>query len=510
MDDLSFKIGFLRLPSELILLVGSSLEYHSEINPLPRVSRRFHNLLNPVLYQRIDSSGDRYALTWAVCHGVEAAARKTILAGVTPTLDDVKIAIRKDNEPMVELSISEIAASRGNISTIRLLIIYGANPPTANQPNSNLFKAARCGDIQVAEMLVEAGANMDTPPDGRDTPLKRAAENGHLQMAKWLLDHGADPNSYCDESFFHNNSLDSALLGGHLDVAQMYSIMVLKSGRACYLVPFVTSIPGEQDKLGCVAASFGFIDVLTNLVMQGWWVESDQLIDFPGYQVTPLTFAARNGQVRAVHFLMSHGAKGLVRGFYGPSLLNALAEGHEEIVRILLENLKDELPAYCDCPKEVLNALVQHGFDPHPENDHEKQALLQAIKRQNSDLLHLLISRGFNVRRPEWQASFLECAASAGGSAAETVDLVLAEGLDTEALDENHATPLLRLVSKAMPNRFLNGVRILLKRGANPCYESPSGECPLTVASGHQEDSSVAEALLECIDKRDDIPISVV
>ncbi|KAL4789043.1 hypothetical protein BDV19DRAFT_39995 [Aspergillus venezuelensis] len=164
MNDLAFKSGLPRLPSELILLVAGSLEYHSEVNSLSRVSRHFYHLLNPVLYQKIANSGDRYTLTWAVRRGVDAAAHKSILAGITPTLDDIKVAIGENHESMVEIlcqelaldqkgddepwrlsafaEISELAALRSNISLTRLFISYGANPQILNQPISDLYKAA--------------------------------------------------------------------------------------------------------------------------------------------------------------------------------------------------------------------------------------------------------------------------------------------------------------------------------------------------------------------------------
>ncbi|KAL4789044.1 hypothetical protein BDV19DRAFT_39976 [Aspergillus venezuelensis] len=156
----------------------------------------------------------------------------------------------------------------------------------------------------------------------------------------------------------------------------------------------------EQDLLACVAASFGFIDILRKLVTQEWWVDSDQLIeDTFRNPVTPLGFAARNGQVQALRFLISHGAKILVHCFSACPLIPALEEGHEEIVRFLLENLTDEEPDYSrsrfEASQMASDAIVQLLLDHKVPLDPE--AMPDIVSWMAPQHVRMFLDAGYNI-----------------------------------------------------------------------------------------------------------------
>lgn len=58
-----------------------------------------------------------------------------------------------------------------------------------------LHWAAGTGNLALAKLLLEQGAEVDVPDRGGATPLHRAAHMGQAEMVRWLLQQGADPNT---------------------------------------------------------------------------------------------------------------------------------------------------------------------------------------------------------------------------------------------------------------------------------------------------------------------------
>lgn len=78
--------------------------------------------------------------------------------------------------------------------------IWGSNyPPTIRFQEVSggftaLYFAAQQGDIESAKILIKAGANINEPHPEHGSPLVVAMASGHEDLAKFLLENGADPN----------------------------------------------------------------------------------------------------------------------------------------------------------------------------------------------------------------------------------------------------------------------------------------------------------------------------
>jgi ankyrin repeat protein len=108
------------------------------------------------------------------------------------------------------------AAAQGHAEMVALLISKGAEvnvraeandwanqmtnePRVQYRPTGGLtplLYAARGGCQSCVEALIKGGADVDLPnPDGM-TPMMMAIDNSHYEVARYLLDHGANPHTW--------------------------------------------------------------------------------------------------------------------------------------------------------------------------------------------------------------------------------------------------------------------------------------------------------------------------
>jgi len=81
-----------------------------------------------------------------------------------------------------------------------------------------LREAATAGDLARVRALLEAGVPVDAEARYGQTALYFAAEKGRLEIARLLVERGA--NADVRERFFNTSALDVALQGGHLELAR--------------------------------------------------------------------------------------------------------------------------------------------------------------------------------------------------------------------------------------------------------------------------------------------------
>ncbi|OAQ70165.1 ankyrin repeats (3 copies) domain-containing protein [Pochonia chlamydosporia 170] len=247
------RASFLELPDELILLLADCLVAETDLNPLVRTNKRLNTILDPVLYTRhVRLSAKRarhsnthkgcWALLWAAAHGRLPTAKKAIQAGahidgrmMAPEDSDFDSEHSEDDEsgwveeigawPYYQTPLL-LASTAGHTTIVRFLLEEGADVEVEEGIGcTSLTRAAEMGHAEVVRVLLDVGrANVNAQNHYQHTPLTEAAGHGHAAVVKMLLDTGdvdADVLTRNDET-----ALTMAIRRGHSAVVKV----LLESG----------------------------------------------------------------------------------------------------------------------------------------------------------------------------------------------------------------------------------------------------------------------------------------
>lgn len=115
------------------------------------------------------------------------------------------------------------------------------------------------GDAHITGLLLKHGANPNTVNPSGITPLHAAARAGHTDMARQLLDHGADINAL--DAAFNSPPLHLAKQQGHAD---MVKLLMSRAVAPPKLAPIATLLKSASATKGETKASAcGFCHALS-------------------------------------------------------------------------------------------------------------------------------------------------------------------------------------------------------------------------------------------------------
>ena len=358
--------------------------------------------------------------------------------------------------------------------------------------------------VQVAEFLLEHGANVDIHQGPKNkTPLhkviKWSNDSGMVAM-QFLLKHGADVNAKRDDL---STPLHRAVSKGRFKAAQLllaYKADVdSRDGEGRTPLHLVSSISNHPD-LGS-----GFAQLLLEFGANVDAEDEDQ--------ATPLHYASENQRQDVAQILLNYGARADAKNNKLLTPLHLLLPNQRwrrpcsiSFVQLLLENGAEvtaqdenyETPLHLaskDGKRDIAQMLLDHGAEVNAANKRGETPLHQALRRSSGfdqtltgdnclSVVQLLLDRGADVNIHDNDHLIPLHLASEYGRL-EIARTLLDHGAKVNAENNRGETSLHRLSRglKSADNDFPRVARLLLERGADVNARDDDQRTPLHLAS---------------------------
>ncbi|CAI6098822.1 unnamed protein product [Clonostachys chloroleuca] len=396
-----------------------------------------------------------------------------------------------------------LASMHGHLGVIMLLLDNGAPVEACTSDGSSpLILACARGHCHVAKLLLERGASISSEGRLKDNPMHLAACNGHLEAVKLLLEHEARviaPISQegafegCEESgnppqgkqagISNRNNIagDSPLTlaagNGHLQVVRL----LLEHGAT------VAATDRHQRTPLHFAAVLGNIEMARLLLDKG---ADTTARDSSG--CTPLLCSAKKNHSEVVGLLVGRGASVESADEAGvTSLMHASGLGHIETVRVLLERgagiaaTSDNggtplIFASEDGHVDVMRIILDRGADIETADNDGWTSLMITSQNGHTEAVKILLERGANIEAVDavgWTSLML----ASQNCHIEIIEILLEKGANVEASDTDGWTPLLI----ASRHGHAEALGLLLDHGSDPAVANSQGETALHLASEH-------------------------
>jgi ankyrin repeat protein len=364
------------------------------------------------------------------------------------------------------------AAEKLDRARVRALLKQHAavNTPQADGMTA-LHWATYQDDLELAQLLVRAGANVKAANRYGVTPLSLACTNGNATMVEMLLKAGADPNA--------------PLPGGETPLMTAARTGTLAAVKA--LVNRGASVDAKDDRRGQTALMWAAAEGHAAVVQALIDADADFHIRVPS-GFTPMLFAVRDGRSEVVRVLLKAGAEvnetvpveGRRRGYGGglppagaTPLLLAVKNAHFELASLLLDsgaNPNADLPGYTVL--HAMTAVRKPGVgdnDPPPDGSGNMTSI---------ELVKKLAAHGANLN----------------------ARMTKKPNLNNTRLNEIGATPFMLAALTADAELM----KTLAELGANPLLPNVENSTPLMAAAGLAtrspgEDAGTESEVLEAV-----------
>lgn len=372
-------------------------------------------------------------------------------------------------------------AVRGNdVETVDLLLRAGANIAVRNREGvMPLELAALNGSAAILERLIKAGADANTALNASgDTPLMMASRSGKADAVKLLLDRGAQINT--KEKWGDTTALMWAVSERNRDVVKL---LIERGADVNVRTKFVPSATGR---------GFEGATPVEPRANQAAEENASGLL-------TPLMFAAREGDLESARMLVAAGAQVNAVGGDGKDVLGlAIFNGAYDVASFLIDQHAEVNRADAQRFTPLFWAVDRRNMETAPN-------FPWVVTTDPLPLIKKLLDAGANVnwvvnntprgRMREGSprivfATALMRAAFAGD--VELVKLLLAHGADPKIVSRDNETTLMAAAGTGFipgytkgrtPGERLETVKLLVELGQDVNAADDYGITPLMVAA---------------------------
>jgi ankyrin repeat protein len=407
------------------------------------------------------------------------------------------------------------AAQRGDRDAVRAAIARKADVNAAQIDGSTaLHWAAERDDLEMADQLIRAGARVAARTREGVTPLQLAATNGSAPMIDRLLKAGADAN---------------APLGAAGDTALMLSARTGKTDAIRVLVEAGANVNAKETWGGTTAlmwaVSEGHADAAKTLIAAGADVNArsnyvaaangrgfegrtpvanrsdPKAEEFASGWLTPLTLAAREGDIEMTRILVEAGADvNTTAGDGKTALAVAIFNGNYEVASFLVDHKADVNKADAQRFTPLFWAVDRRNMETAPN-------FPWMVTTDPMPLIRKLLDAGANpnalvnntprARMREGSPRIVFATAlmrAAFAADLELVTLLLERGADPTVVSRDNETMLSAAAGLAFihgyhrgkgPEERLQVVKLFVERGADVNWADDYGITPLMAAANY-------------------------
>jgi uncharacterized protein len=332
------------------------------------------------------------------------------------------------------------AVRNGNRATVRALLArkVDVNAPAADGTTA-LHWAVEHDDVELADVLIRAGAKAQAANRHGVTPIYLAATNGNATIVERLIAAGADPNTALPEG-------ETALMAAARTGSPNAVKALLARGAD------VNAKEGWREQTALMwAAAENNAAVIRILVEAGGDIRAVS----KGGAFTPLLFAVRGGHIEATRALLDAGAEVNGRLPDGMSaLVLAIYNAHYELAAFLLERGAD-----ANAAAQGWTALHQIAWSRRPNRGFNLPGAVPTGSLDSLDLARRLVARGADVNARMTKEP--------------------RDG-NRNMLNRIGATPFVMAAKSA----DVPLMRVLLESGADPAIKTADGTTALMAAAG--------------------------